>query len=119
MKTLARTLALVLALGATMQALFAYANDVGLISIEEEETKIVQLIELKQQMDTKNLSIGDIRPELNRDFPQIKTEEDFREAFATHALRYLRAINGEDALRRVLDRPEFSSIRRSDGEPGI
>jgi len=59
MKNTMKVLAVVLALGATVQALKAYAADVPAISIEDEEYQIVRLMELRQQVSIQGQGFTD------------------------------------------------------------
>jgi hypothetical protein len=117
MKNLARSLAIVLAVGAMIQTVCVYALENTIISLEEEEATIISLIEFKRRTDSYGESFQDASYELRNDFPNIKTEEDFKEAFAEHALRYLHAIGGEKSLKRVLGKEEYQRLT-GDG-PGI
>lgn len=47
----------------------------------------------------------------------LKLKKTLKEAFAEHALRYLHAIGGEKALKRVLVKEEYQRLT-GDG-PGI
>ncbi len=117
MKNLARSLAIVLAVGAMIQTVCVYALESTIISLEEEETAIISLIEIKRRADSNGESFQDASYELRKDFPNIKTEEDFEEAFANHALRYLQAIGGDKALNRIFVKEKYQRLT-GDG-PGI
>lgn len=116
MKTMLRTLAFVLAFGAITQTIYTYAEDREPVSVEVEENALMRLLEMKQKMDNQGLTLEDVQPEDGT--TKIKTEEEFKEAFARHSLRYIEAIGGVDALIRMLNRPEFASMRDR-VEPGI
>lgn len=116
MKTMLRVLSIFLAVGAISQTIYSYAQDSEPLSIEVEEAAIMRLIEMKQKVDTQGFTFEESQEETA--FPQIKTEEQFKETFARHALRYIEAIGGEDALIRVIKMPEFTSLRER-SEPGI
>lgn len=118
MKKTMKVLALVLALGATVQTLRAYAIETGFFSADEEEHKITQLMELRKEIDVKGESFDPKISSVNAEFPEVTSKEELNEAIARHALRYLQAIGAEDALIRVIQKPEFQSLREH-GEPGI
>lgn len=119
MKNLMKVLVLVLAIGSTLQAIQVYAQERAMVSIEEEERALSRLIQLKRNSDLsgKSLDVYGNEGDLVMEFPNIKTEEDFKEAFAIHALRYLQSIGGEEAFKKVLQQKEFA--RFHGGEPGI
>ena len=50
MKKTLQALALILAIGATVQTIKAYAQEVASFSAEEEQHKITQLMELRKEM---------------------------------------------------------------------
>src|SRR5690606_19075983 len=104
MKNLMKALALVLAIASTVQAIQVYAQERVVLSIDEAEYKLTRLIELKRELDFNRDNSGLIGTEqsISSEFPTIKTEEDFKEAFATQALRYIQAIGGESVLKKVL-----------------
>lgn len=118
MKKTIQALALVLAIGATVQTLKAYALDTGLISADEEEYKITQLMELRKEIEFKGETFVSTESNVGSEFPEIKGKEELNEAVVRHTLRYLQAIGAEKALIRVIQQPEFQSLRHS-GEPGI
>lgn len=118
MKKTIQVLALVLAIGATVQTLKAYAVETGLFSVDEEEYKITQLMELRKEVEVKGESFDPRISSVNAEFPEVTNKEELKEAIARHTLRYLQAIGAEDALIRVIQRPEFQSLRDR-GEPGI
>ena len=118
MKKTMQTLAIVLAIAATVQTLRAYATETGVFSIEEEEVKMTQLMELRKEFYEKGESLTANETPVNPDFPNIINSEQLNEAVARQALRYLRAIGAEDALIKVMKQPEFQTfIDRM--EPGI
>lgn len=116
MKKMLRLLSVLLAMGAISQTIYSYAQDSEPLSVEAEEAVIMRLIEMKQKVDTQGFTFEESQEDAT--FPQIKTEEQFKEAFARHALRYIEAIGGEEALIKIIKTPEFTRLR-SLGEPGI
>ncbi|MCB9061388.1 MAG: hypothetical protein H6622_07705 [Halobacteriovoraceae bacterium] len=116
MKKMLRLLSVLLAMGAISQTIYSYAQDSEPLSVEAEEAAIMRLIEMKQKVDTQGFTFEESQEDAT--LPQIKTEEQFKEAFARHALRYIEAIGGQDALIRVIKMPEFTSLRER-SEPGI
>lgn len=120
MKTMLRLLSIFLAVGALSQTIYSYAQDsepLSIEAIEVEEAAIVKLITMKQKMDTQGFTLDEVQTE-EINAPQIRTEDEFKEAFARHALRYIQAIGGEDALIKIIKMPEFTGIRER-SEPGI
>lgn len=118
MKKPIQALALALAIGATVQTLKAYAFETGLFSADEEEYKITQLIELRKEIEAKGESFTPRVSSTSAEFLEITNRDELNEAIARHTLRYLQAIGAEDALIRVIQQPEFQSLRNR-GEPGI
>lgn len=120
MKNLLKTLAIVLAIGATVQAIQVYAQEKEVISIDEVEYNLTRLIELKHEMDANRSETGFVNRETtpDSDFPNIKTDADFKETFSTNVLRYIQVIGGQEAFKKVLSRPEFADVV-SGHDPGI
>lgn len=118
MKKTIQVLALVLAIGATVQTIRAYASETGFFSVEVEEHKMTKLIELRKEVATNGDTIPFSYMGLSEEFPQITNHEQLNEEIARQALRYLQAIGAEDALIKVIKQPEFQSLRNR-GEPGI
>lgn len=118
MKNTIQILALVLAIGATVQTIRAYADETGFFSVEVEEYRMSKLIELRKEVTATGDTIPFAYTTLSEEFPQITNQEQLNEAIARQALRYLQAIGAEDALIKVIKQPEFLSLR-SRGEPGI
>ena len=119
MKNLMKALALVLAIGSTIQAIQVYAQERVVLSIDEAEYKLTRLIELKRELDFNRgySSLTENEQPISNEFPTIKNEEDFKEAFAIQALRYMQAIGGEAVLKKVLQKTEFASFEGHD--PGV
>lgn len=118
MKKTIQALALVLAIGATIQTLKVYASESGFFSIEEEEDKMSKLIDLRKEIASGGDTALSGDTLLSEEFPQITNSENLKEAIARQALRYIQAIGAEDALVKVINQPEFQSLRGR-GEPGI
>ena len=119
MKNLMRTLAIVLAIGAAFQAIQVYAQQKAVISIDEVEYNLTRLMQLKHEIEPSRESAALTNSEtlLSREFPNIKTEADFKEAFSTNVLRYIQAIGGQEAFKKILTQPEFAEF--SEHEPGV
>lgn len=118
MKKTLQAIALILAIGATVQTIKAYAQEVVSFSAEEEQHKITQLMELRKEMADKGPNFVPEESALSSEFPEITNQEQLNEAIARQALRYIQAIDAEDALVRVIRQPEFQTfIDRA--EPGI
>lgn len=118
MKNFFRSLAVVLAVGAMGQTFYVYAQEAGIISIEKEEQALMDLIELKRQVDVNGEPYTIFNDSFKDDGEEILNEEDFKESFTTHALRYIQAIEAEETLREVIQRPEFRNLYGRDN-PGI
>lgn len=118
MKKTMQVLAVILAIGATAQTLRAYAYQTGIFSIEEEESKMSLLIELRKELSEKRETSIASETSVSAEFSHIKNPEQLNEAVARQALRYIQAIGAEDALIRVIRQPEFQSLREH-AEPGI
>lgn len=118
MKNVLRTLAVILAIGATFQVVFSYAAEVERISAEEEEAKLSRLMELRREVMPSN----DQRPmellNLQDEFPQIKNTEDYKREVVRHTLRYLKSIGAEKTLNKEIQKPEFKVFSLK-SEPGI
>lgn len=122
MKNAMKVLALVLAIVATAQTLKAYAQVSVPLSADEEAYQISRLMQLKSQMDAMKAESISKRSDAasleNSEFPSIKTEADFKDEFVTHTLRYIKAINAEDAFTQAKKRAEFSSLFEHES-PGV
>jgi len=118
MKKTLQAIALILAIGATVQTFKAYANETGFFSAEEEESKMSLLIELRKELSEKGETFFLRDTQVSAVFPQITNSEQLNEAVARQVLRYIQAIRAEDALIRVIKQPEFQSLRER-AEPGI
>lgn len=110
MKHILRSLAVVFAVGAMAQAIYAYAHEVKIISLNQEEQILLDLIELRREVDLSGAPYSALNSNLKGDGVEILTEEDFKESFVIHTLRYIQAIDAEDTLRDVLRRPDFQSL---------
>jgi len=109
-------LALIFAIGATIQTLRAYTSKAGLISVNEEEDKIIRLIELRKEIDARGFDSSAVNA--SADFPEITNREELNKAIVKHALRYIQAIGAEDVLMKEVQQPE--SKRLDDREaPGV
>lgn len=117
MKKTLQAIALILAIGATVQTFKAYAQDVGLFSAEEEEYKITQLLELRKEMADKAETFVSEESVLGSEFPEITNQEKLNEAFIMHTLQYIKAVGAEESFNQILKRPEIMRLMRS--EPGI
>ncbi len=117
MKKTIQVLALVLAIGAAIQSLRAYASDSSAFSIEEEEYKMFKLINLRKEFTANGETASLNSTVLSEEFPEITNHEQLNEAISRQALRYIQAIGAGDALINVIKKPEFQPLRNS--EPGI
>jgi hypothetical protein len=118
MKKTIQVLALVLAIGATVQTIRAYSSETGYFSVEVEEYKLTKLIELRKEVDATGESAPFTFTRLSEEFPQITNHEQLNEEIARQALRYLQAIGAQEALIKVIKRPEFQPLWDRI-EPGI
>jgi len=117
MKKSLQAIALILAMGATAQALMAYHQDDVLFSAEEEQYKIMQLMELRKEMIDKGPRFILKESELSAEFSEITNPEELNDAYILHTLQYVKAIGAENALGKILKRPEFTHMIGN--EPGI
>lgn len=118
MKRTIQVFALVIALGATIQTLKAYAIEAGFISVDEEGIKISQLIELRKEVVANE---GEFPAQLmgeNSELSTITSEDELNEAIVKHILRYLQGIGAEKKLKEMILRPEFQSFRGPES-PGV
>ncbi len=118
MKKTIQVFALILTIGATVQTIKAYASETGFFSVEVEEHKMTRLIELRKEVAVNGDTVPLNYTSLSEEFPQITNHQQLNEEIARQALRYLQAIGAEDALIRVINQPEFQSLRDR-SEPGI
>jgi len=125
MKKTIQIFALVLAIGATVQTLKAYAFEAQTISVEEEEYKVMRLMEIRKQISLQgeNLVTNDV---LSADFPEIRSHADVNVSLVKHLVRYIFAIGAEKSLFDFLKSSEVqaacaasASAFASCGEPGI
>lgn len=117
MKNTLQVLALILAVGATVQTIKAYAQEVSIFSADEEEYKISQLMQLRRDIEDKETAFVAEEEIYVSEFPEISSKEQVNEALIMHTLKYIKAIGAENTLINILKRPE---VARSLGhEPGI
>lgn len=124
MKKTIQVLALVLAFGATVQALKAYAVEAQVFSVEEEEYKIVRLMEMRKQISIQgNALTSDV--DLSAEFPNVKNSTDVNVNLVKHLVRYIFAIGAEESLFDYLKGADVQAacaaakFARCGGEPGI
>lgn len=122
MKKTIQALALILAIGATIQTIKAYAFDTEVLSAEEEGRKVVLLIELRHQTIQEQSFTPD--PNIAVEFPTIKSEADLKVSLVKHVIRYIFAIGAEGDLIQYLKSSEVQSAcvmsaSKCSGEPGI
>lgn len=124
MKKTIKALALVLALGATVQAIKAYAQEVPQISIEDEEYAIARLMELRQQTQLQGQSFSPDRS-VSAEFPDIKSETDLKLTLVKHVIRYVFALGAQaDLVKEMTAACAAASAVKSTAaacgsEPGI
>lgn len=123
MKKTMKILALVLALGATVQALKAYAVEAQVFSVEEEEYKIVRLMEMRKQVSTQGTALTP-DADFSVEFPNVKSSTDVNVSLVKHLVRYIFAIGAEGSLFEYLKGADVqaacaSAVARCGSEPGI
>lgn len=124
MKKTMKVLALVLALGATVQALKAYAVETQIISAEEEEYKIVRLMEMRKQISIQKSDLT-VDADFSAEFPNVKDRADVNANLVKHLVRYIFAIGAENSLFEYLKSEDVqaacaaSTVARCGGNPGI
>ena len=80
MKKTIQLLALVLAIGATVQTIRAYASETGFFSVEVEEHKMTKLIELRKEVAATGEAVPFTYTGLSEEFPQITNHEQIGRA---------------------------------------
>lgn len=122
MKKTIQVLALVLAIGATAQTLKAYAfeSQAGSIMVDDEEYKIMRLMELRKEIESKGESLV-IDPTIQSEFPEIKKASDLTEVLAHHMTRYMQGMCAGATLSRIVNSAQTKSISTQScgGNPGI
>ena len=118
MKRTLQTLAIVLALGAIAQTLAAYAYDAEIFSADEEEVKLIQLIELRKTFVENKASLNINGTLVDPRSRQITSSDQLNEAIVRQTLRYLQAIGAEGALVKAIKQPNFQLLMER-MEPGI
>lgn len=117
MKKTLQVIALILAIGAAVQTIKAYADEEVSFSAEVEQFKITQLMELRKEMTDKGSSFVPKESALSSEFPEITNQEQLNEAYILHTLQYIKAIGAEKTFVDTLKRPEV--VRLLGAEPGI
>ncbi|HLE12957.1 MAG: hypothetical protein A2504_12995 [Bdellovibrionales bacterium RIFOXYD12_FULL_39_22] len=109
MKNLLRVMAVLLAVGSMAQAVCNFNKSLSVINpvlVEDEANLLTQLIELKKQSDLTGIPFSDIQTEAG--MPEIKSNDDFKEQFLQHTLKYLQTIKGgENTVQKVLKQQEL------------
>lgn len=124
MKKTIKALALVLAFGATIQALKAYAVEAQVFSIEEEEYKVERLMEMRKQITIQGSALT-VDADFSAEFPDVKNNTDLNVSLVKHLVRYIFAIGAEKSLFDYLKGSDVqaacaaSAFAKCGGEPGI
>lgn len=117
MKNLMRCIAIVLAIGAMAQTVGVYALEEVKYSLGKDGQAIIKLIEFRQRVSDRGESIEEASIELASDFPEIKTDDDFKNVFSELVIRYSKAIGMEKVLYQMVNKKE---LKRMTGDgPGI
>jgi hypothetical protein len=117
MKNFMKCLAIFFAIGAMVQTVGVYAIEEVKYSLEKDGEAIIKLIEFRQRVAARGDSIEDASIELVNDFPEIKTDDDFKNSFGELVIRYSNAIGMEKVLYQMVNKKE---LKRMSGEgPGI
>ncbi len=117
MKKFMKCLAIILAIGAMAQTVGVYALEEVKYSLEKDGEAIIKLIEFRQRVAARGDSIEEAAIELANDFPEIKTDDDFKNSFGELVIRYSNAIGMEKVLYQMVNKKELKRIS-GDG-PGI
>lgn len=112
-----KCLAIILATGAMVQTVGVYALEEVKYSLEKDGEAIIKLIEFRQRVAARGDSVEEALIELANDFPEIKTDDDFKNSFSELVIRYSNAIGMEKVLYEMVNKKELKRISR-DG-PGI
>lgn len=124
MKKKMKIIALVLAFGATVQALKAYAVEAQVFSVEEEEYKVERLMEMRKQIAVQGNALT-VDADFSAEFPNVKNNTDLNVSLVKHLVRYIFAIGAEKSLFDYLKGADVqaacavSAFARCGGEPGI
>jgi hypothetical protein len=118
MKKTLQALAILLALGAAAQSVKAYAVELGLVSAEEQEYKIIRLMDLRKEMESEGKSFTPRESEVSLEFPEVTKKSEYNEELVKQYLRYIKAIEADNAFKKVIQMPEFKPLALPT-EPGI
>ena len=124
MKKKMKIIALVLAFGATVQALKAYAVEAQVFSVEEEEYKVERLMEMRKQISVQGNALT-VNADFSAEFPNVKNSTDLNVSLVKHLVRYIFAIGAEKSLFDYLKGEEVqaacaaSAFAKCGSEPGI
>lgn len=122
MKKTMKLLALILALGATLQAFTAYADELQVFSLKDEEHKVSQLMEMRKKLSS-NPTVLSSKNRFSEEFPDIQTRKDLDAKLAKHLVRYVFALGAEGALFEYLNSDDVQAAcgttARCGGSPGI
>lgn len=123
MKKKMKMIALVLAFGATVQALKAYAVEAQVFSVEEEEYKVERLMEMRKQITVQGNALT-VDADFSAEFPNVKSNTDLNVSLVKHLVRYIFAIGAEKSLFEYLKGEDVqaacaSAFASCGGNPGI
>lgn len=123
MKKKMKIIALVLAFGATVQALKAYAVEAQVFSVEEEEYKVERLMEMRKQITVQGNALT-VDADFSAEFSNVKSSTDLNVSLVKHLVRYIFAIGAEKSLFEYLKGADVqaacaAAVARCGSEPGI
>ena len=118
MKKTLQTIAIVLAIGATIQSLAVYAYEEEVLSIENEELILEKLISLRKEAALNGDNASEQFQALGQEFSSIQNRNQLNDAIAKQSFRYIQAIGAEESLLKIVKKFNKQS-RRKGNEPGI
>lgn len=117
-----KVLALLLALGATIQTIKVYAFDsqVSSLTTEEEEYKITRLMELRKEVELRG-ETALLDPSVQSEFPEIKNSIDLKESLGHHMMKYMDSMCAAATMSKIVNSFQTKSITTQScgGQPGI
>jgi hypothetical protein len=98
MKTMLKILTLLISFGAIGQTIINYQNNQIVLNFEEEEEKMQLLMDVAKQLKTEKVDFEVLLPEVQVNFPNIKSEKDFKESLSIQTIKYMQALDAHKDL---------------------
>lgn len=122
MKKTIQVLALLLAIGATIQTIKVYALEpqIGSLVTDEAEYRITRLMELRKEIELRGETVL-LDPSVQSEFPEIKKGSDLKESLGQHMMRYMDSMCAGATLSRIVNsaQPNSLTTQSCGGSPGI